>query len=295
MLKFLQRATPAEIPCLLNSLRQDWESESCSHAQALYRTLCFIDENACLGTTRSNPCYMKKDHFHINKLQLGDEMLSEMTRVNVEVCSKILNSVRVNAFHLQPVVCIGLARWLEQAGVGYFRVKASVTELLDSREDEILLLDIEAIHSLDAYSLQHLERCFAPRTIVVATCKQLERFGGQLPENIGSLVPPYGDSDDFIRAILAVTDHSTYIDPSLSATWDRVLEEPSFELTNRQLEILQLVADGKTSLQIAGLLGVRPKTVENHRAAIKERMGVVSAAEMVNVAHKRGICHPTLS
>ena len=204
--------------------------------------------------------------------------------------TKVLAAVKVNAFHLQPVFCAGLAAWLQDAGVFRFSVKTSVTKLLESHEDETLLLGIESIPSLDAYSFERLKQCCAPRAAVVATRDQLSRLGGRLPKNIGSLVSPCGTSEDFVQAILATTNSNTYVDPKLSATWDRVLAGPGFELTQRQLEVLQLVAKGKTSVQIAKLLGVRPKTVENHRAAIKERMGVVSAAEMVNEAHKRGIC-----
>ena len=213
-----------------------------------------------------------------------------MLRINLELCSETLNSVKVNVFHLQPVVCVGLTTWLEEAGVSDFSVKESAIELLDSGEDDILLLDIESIPGFDACSYERLEQCFAKRTIVVATAEQLDRFGGRLPRNVGCLMPPCGAFDDFVLAILAVTNGSAYVDPSLAATWDRVLAEPDFELTNRQLEVLRLVAKGMTSVQIAAVLGLRPKTIENHRAAIKDRMGVVSAAEMINKAHKRGIC-----
>lgn len=212
-----------------------------------------------------------------------------MPHVNLDAYAEILDSVRVNFFHLQPVVCIGLAAWLEQAGIGYFSAKESATDLLNSGEDEILLLDLESIQGFNACSFLRWKQRFAPNTAVVATVEQLDRFGGLLPENNGSLISPCGVLEDFVHAILGVTNRSSYVAPSLSATWDRVLAAPRFELTYRQTEILRLVANGKTSAQIAGLLGLRPKTVENHRAAIKERMGVFSAAEMVNVAHKRGL------
>lgn len=217
-------------------------------------------------------------------------MLFGMSRVNIEVCSEVLNSVKVNIFHLQPVVRIGLASWLKQAGVGHFSVKSNVTELLGSHVDEILLLDIESIQGIDNDSFQRLERSSAPKTVVITTCEQLDRFGGRLPGTIGSLISPRDALGDLVHAILAITNQRSYVSPRLTATWDRVLADPGFELTSRQHEVLQLVARGNTSVQIATLLGLRPKTVENHRAAIKARMGVVSAAEMVNKAHRRGIC-----
>ena len=213
-----------------------------------------------------------------------------MSRVNLKAYSGILNTVKVSIFHRQPVVRVGFSTWLEQAGIFRSSVKATATELLDSCDDEILLLDVASIQGLDTNSFNRLKRHWATKTIVVATRDQLNRLGWRIPENIGSLIPPCGAFDDFVQAILSVTHQSTYVAPGLLAAWNRVLVEPSFELTNRQLQVLRLVASGKTSVQIAGLLGLSPKTVENHRAAIKDRMGVVCAAEMVNKAHKRGIC-----
>ena len=213
-----------------------------------------------------------------------------MLRDNLDVCVDVLSSIKVSAFHLHPVVCVGLAALLKEAGVCHFSVKASAAEVLNSRGDEILLMDIESFYRLEPCLSQRLEQCCAPKTVIVASSEQLDRLGGRLPENIGSLISPCSSLEDFVDAIVAVKNQETYVDPNLSMIWSRLLAEPCIELTNRQLEVLQLVAKGKTSVQIAGLLGVRPKTVENHRAAIKERMGVVSAAEMVNEAHKRGIC-----
>ena len=217
-------------------------------------------------------------------------MLFETARVNLGVSSEILNSVKVNLFHPQPVVRVGLAKWLEQVGVCHFSVKSSATELLDSSEDEILLLGIESIQGLDGDAFRRLERCFAQKTVVLATRGQLDRFGWRLPKNIGSLISPCSALGEFVHAIRSVTNRNAYMDPSLSATWSRVATEAGFELTNRQLQVLRLVANGKTSVQIAALLGLRKKTIENHSAAIKERMCVASAAEMVNKAHLRGIC-----
>ena len=218
----------------------------------------------------------------------------EVSQVNAEVCveygKQVLTSTKVSAFHHHPVFCAGLSLLLKQVGVGHFSVKASAAELLNSCEDEALVMDIESIQELDSSSFQRLEQCFAQQTAVVTTRAQLERLGGRLPKNIGSLISPRATLEEFVHAIIALTNQSTYVDPKLVNSWNRVLADPGFELTNRHLQVLRLVARGKTSVQIASLLGVRPKTVENHRAAIKERMGVVSSAEMVNEAHKRGYC-----
>ena len=60
-------------------------------------------------------------------------------------------------------------------------------------------------------------------------------------------------------------------------------------LTPRQREVLQLVAEGKTSKQISSLLKISPKTVEFHRNSLMDELGVRTTAELTRYALTRGI------
>ena len=60
-------------------------------------------------------------------------------------------------------------------------------------------------------------------------------------------------------------------------------------LTPRQREVLQLVAEGRTSKQIARLLGISVKTVEFHKSRIMKELGMHSVAEMARYAMRSGI------
>jgi DNA-binding NarL/FixJ family response regulator len=53
--------------------------------------------------------------------------------------------------------------------------------------------------------------------------------------------------------------------------------------------VLQLLADGATSKEIAAELGLRPKTVENHRARILDKLGVANSAAAVRTAVANGL------
>ena len=72
----------------------------------------------------------------------------------------------------------------------------------------------------------------------------------------------------------------------MTDTWGEL--KNSIQLTARQVEIVRLVADGNSSKQIAALLNLSPKTVQNHRAEIMRRLSVVSAAEMISKATQLG-------
>jgi DNA-binding NarL/FixJ family response regulator len=68
--------------------------------------------------------------------------------------------------------------------------------------------------------------------------------------------------------------------------------DPLAGLTTRQREILQLVAEGKSSKEIAALLDVAVKTVESHRGQIMERLGVHDLTGLVRFAIRVGLVSP---
>lgn len=97
--------------------------------------------------------------------------------------------------------------------------------------------------------------------------------------------------DSILVAINTLRDGGTYISPEVSAELlaSRVAGPIAFGLTERQREILQLVADGETSKSIARKLGVHIKTVDHHRRLIREKLGARSSAEMVRLAKDHGL------
>ena len=63
-------------------------------------------------------------------------------------------------------------------------------------------------------------------------------------------------------------------------------------LTPRQREVLQLIAEGHSTKEIALRLGLSIKTVETHRAQVMERLGVRGVQGLVRYAIRRGIVPP---
>lgn len=61
------------------------------------------------------------------------------------------------------------------------------------------------------------------------------------------------------------------------------------KLTEREREILRLIAEGNTNAQIAGLLVISVRTVESHRAHIMEKLGIQNRAELVKYALRKGL------
>jgi DNA-binding NarL/FixJ family response regulator len=92
-------------------------------------------------------------------------------------------------------------------------------------------------------------------------------------------------------AIEAIARGEVYVSPRVSHHLVSVLNggiqgasSPLEALTLRQREVLQMIAEGKGTKEIAALLGVSPKTVETHRATLMSRLGIYDIAGLVKYA-----------
>jgi DNA-binding NarL/FixJ family response regulator len=97
-------------------------------------------------------------------------------------------------------------------------------------------------------------------------------------------------------ALQAVGRGDTYLSPAVSKhlvqNLSRSNQAHSDNLTPRQREILQLIAEGKSTKEIAFFLNLSAKTVEAHRAQLMERLGIYDVAGLVRHAMKIGIVPP---
>lgn len=96
-------------------------------------------------------------------------------------------------------------------------------------------------------------------------------------------------------ALGAVVRGDTYLSPRLSTKVAEYLRRvgvgtrPLERLTPRQREILQLIAEGKTSREIAEILGISVKTVETHRTQLMETLDIHEVAGLVRYAVRTGL------
>ena len=101
---------------------------------------------------------------------------------------------------------------------------------------------------------------------------------------------------DLIGAIEALAAHKPFFTAKVSeALLDTYLSHPAREgsaLTYRERGVVQLVAEGYTNKQLAGLLEIGLKTVETHRATIMRKLKLTSSAELVRYAIRNRIVEP---
>lgn len=104
---------------------------------------------------------------------------------------------------------------------------------------------------------------------------------------------------ELVSAINAVRRGDKYLDPSLTRTlisdYVRQVErgdETPDSLTDRELEVLKLVAEGFTNRQIALQLNISIKTVQTHRANLMDKLNLHDRTELVRYAIRRGLIQP---
>jgi two-component system response regulator NreC len=101
---------------------------------------------------------------------------------------------------------------------------------------------------------------------------------------------------DLVQAIREVSRGSMYLSPGISRTVVEAYlaksELPPDPLTPREREVLQLIAEGKTTKEAAGVLGVSVKTAESHRTRIMEKLEIHETASLVRYAIRRGLVQP---
>ncbi len=100
-------------------------------------------------------------------------------------------------------------------------------------------------------------------------------------------------------AIRAVMRQETYLSPTVARHVDEYVQRVGDatsslnRLTARQREILQLIAEGRTTQEIAQMLNISAKTVETHRSQLMERLDIHDVAGLVRYAIRMGVVLPT--
>jgi len=120
---------------------------------------------------------------------------------------------------------------------------------------------------------------------------------GMIEAGASGYLPKECAFEELARAIHIVMKGKTYLSPGISDVlvkeYINKIERQKFnifsKLTSREREVLQLIAEGNRTKEIAKDLYISLKTVESHRRNIREKLGVKSVAEMTKYAIREGI------
>lgn len=173
------------------------------------------------------------------------------------------------------------------------------SELAEKLSPDIILMDITMpiMNGLDATAL--IKKKNPQINILILTMHEDDQYFFKILEaGASGYFIKGGSSSELVSAIHAVWDGQVFLYPSmakklLSSYLDHVKSGQDREryggLTNREREILTLVAEGHNNLEIGTILQLSPATVQTHRANIMSKLNLHSRSELTKYAISRGL------
>jgi two-component system response regulator NreC len=197
------------------------------------------------------------------------------------------------------IVRQGLKALLEERGLKVICEASNGQEAISMAreyEPDIAILDLTMPVLNGIVAAEEIHKLSGNRIRVVLLTVHAERQDGlqALRAGIRGYVLKTRAAADLIQAISDVANGLTYLSSGVSeAVVDAYLtkNEPvtTEKLTARERQVLQLVAEGKTTKEIASLLGVSFKTAESHRTNLMEKLDIHETAGLVRYAIRMGL------
>jgi two-component system response regulator NreC len=135
----------------------------------------------------------------------------------------------------------------------------------------------------------------SPDTYIVVLTMQADPEFAEAALQAGAVgyVVKEAASEELVKAIRLALDGGTYLEPALgakiAADVTRGRQEADDGLTDREREVLKLVALGHTNPEIASQLYLSVRTVESHRTHIQQKLRMTNRAELVRYALDSGL------
>ena len=199
-----------------------------------------------------------------------------------------------------PVVRQGLKSLLTREGFSVVGEAADGREALrqvEALRPEVALLDLgmPGLNGLDA--AREIMQSSAGTKVVILTQHAEEPYILEaLRAGVHGYVLKSQSVSDVVQAIRDVTRGKLYVSPAISemvvSAYRGQTRLPADLLTTREREVLQLVAEGKSTKKIAEILGIAQKTAESHRSHLMVKLGIHQVAGLVRYAVRRGLVQP---
>jgi DNA-binding NarL/FixJ family response regulator len=195
------------------------------------------------------------------------------------------------------VVRQGFRALLEREGfevVGEAVNGQEAVRLAGELKPDIALLDVSMpiLNGLEAG--REIQRAHTGTQVVLLTMRAEDHLmAAALRGGIRAYVLKSQAAEDLVLAIRAVARHQIYLSPGLSKfvvhAYLNGESAPADPLAPRERQVLQLVAEGKTSKEIGVVLGLSTKTAESYRARMMDKLDIHETAGLVRYAIRQGI------
>ena len=173
-------------------------------------------------------------------------------------------------------------------------------ELIRSMAPNVVLMDIAMKELGGLEALPKITKNFPNVKVIILSAHSNEEYVIRaLRSGAAGYMLKDAATQELELALRAVDEGKTYLSPSISRpVIDSYLERldsaasPIERLTSRQREILQMIAEGKNTKEIAARLDISVKTVETHRLQLMGRLGIHDVPGLVRYAIRSGLVSP---
>jgi len=169
--------------------------------------------------------------------------------------------------------------------------------LIETNHPDIAILDISmpTLNGIDA--ARSLSRSSPKTKIILLTQHEEEQYIHEaLEAGVKGYVLKNQVANDLILAIRQVCRGEFYLSPGISRAvmeaYRNKSERPVDPLTVRERQVLQLIAEGKSTKDTASVLGISVKTAESHRMRLMQKLNIHETASLVRYAVRRGLIQP---
>jgi DNA-binding NarL/FixJ family response regulator len=164
---------------------------------------------------------------------------------------------------------------------------------------DVMIMDISMpeLNGIDA-AYQILEMCPSTRIIMLSMHAASEHILRALKSGASGYLLKESAGKEIIQAIRTVYNGGRYlsrkisdnlIDNYLQRYGDNDIDNPLSRLSPREKEIMQLVVEGKSSVEIANIIFLSPKTVETYRSRLMQKLNVADITGLIKIALKHNL------
>jgi DNA-binding NarL/FixJ family response regulator len=183
----------------------------------------------------------------------------------------------------------------EQPGAVAFGSAGTAAEALSLARDEdwdVAVLDLSLGGRSGLEVLKELKRMRPRLPVLILSMHSDEHYARRaIKAGAAGYITKDSPRAELVKAVNKIIEGGRYISPTLAEnlvfTLERDTDQPLHEtLSNREFEVMQLIAAGKTVSEIADLLSLSDKTISTFRARILDKMGMKTNAELIHYAVK---------
>ena len=205
-----------------------------------------------------------------------------------------MSKIKIGVFDDHPVISTGISSFLANQSdeIEISLIASTIDELMLRLETivlDVLVMDIVApdVNGLELF-VDVIKKYNSIKIIGYSTLRSPVLVENLLSIGVKGFVNKAQPIDDLMKAIKDVNYDLVYVPEKYKFLTSRYRESGSSSLTEREMDILKLIAREDTTQQIADALGLSPKTIENHKINLFKKMNVKNAAGLILAATRLG-------